>query len=1134
MNDHDRMSAWLDSLGLSIYHESFEHNAITWDVLPELNEGDLEALGVLLGHRKILLRAIAQLSQSTVISTPESISVETIPEEPLFPSERDQAERRQLTVVFCDLADSTALSCRLDPEDLQDVIRRFLDACSQAISRFDGYVAKYMGDGILAYFGYPHARENDAERAVHAGLAMLETVKAFNLDNPCSQPGIAVRIGIATGKVVVGELMGQDTARERLVFGETPNLAARLQALAKPGQLVIDQATRRLVGNEFEFLDLGACLLKGFETPVQAWQVLSIKPSASRFESYRSGQLTRFVGREHELSLLLGRWREATVSGEGQVVFLSGEAGIGKSRIACSLRNHLANEQHQAIQFQCSPYHTNTALYPAIHFLRQAAGFADQDSAEIQLDKLDTIAAENGIDHPETLSLLADLLSIRGDHRYPPLNVSSEKRKDMTLDALVQHLQRLADHCPLLLTVEDAHWLDPTTLELMTRIIGHIRQMRVLLLITSRPGFKPVWVEYSYVTSLTLNRLPRRHSAELIATMTGGKVLPPEVEQAILAKADGIPLYIETLTENVLGSGLLTEEDDSFILKGPLKKLPIPDSLQALLMERVDRLGAAKKIVQTGAAIGREFTYELLRATVEVPDGELKNALDLFVASGLVLKEGEIPLATYYFKHALVQEAAYSMLPRKPRRVLHARIARALESRFPERVSMEPELVAYHYEQAGLAGPAIEYYHRAARCDVEQSASIEALNHFNRALELLKELPQNIERDALELELLLARGVPLLSVKGYASDEMEHNYRRAKDLLQEHSSSVQQFRAIRGLWVFHLVKGQLANARELAENLLALAQHEQNTELLIEAHHALGATCFYLGRFDETRTQLLAAKSLDDSNQHHSQVFFYGQDSGITARILLARALWIVGEVDQAGTLALETMGMARELEHPFTRVFTLIFLAWIYSGARNAEKTLEISNEAIVISAQYSFELGLAWATASQGWALADTGQEEGIAKLIDGLSATRATGARIHDTCTLALLAEIYLRRNRIDEGLAAIEEAQKLAVTGGALFWQAELFRLKGELLLGQSGASVREAEECLRTALKIAQDQHATMLELRAATSLAKLWSKLNKMDDASRILNAVYSRFNECADNLDLVEARAVLKQLEAP
>ena len=473
-----------------------------------------------------------------------------------------------------------------------------------------------------------------------------------------------------------------------------------------------------------------------------------------------------------------------------------------------SLCDRLADERYQTIQFQCSPYHTNTALYPAITFLRQAAGLASQDSAQAQLNKLDVMARESGIENQDTVSLLADLLSIRGDHRYPPLTVSSEKRKDMTLEALVHYLQGLADRCPVLFIVEDAHWLDPTTLDLMTRIIDRIRQMRVLLLITFRPNFKPVWSEYSHVTSLTLSRLPRRQSAELVAAMTGGKALPPEVQQAILAKTDGVPLYIEALTENVLESGLLTEDQRVHLtLKGPLKELPIPDSLQALLMERVDRLGPAKEIVQTGAAIGREFTYELLQATVEATDSQLRHALDLFVASGLMFQEGEIPIATYHFKHALVQEAAYSTLPKKPRRLLHARIAKALESRFAERVKMEPELLAYHYEQAGLAGPAVEYWHRAARRDAERSANIEALNHFHRALDLLKDLPQGPERNALELELLIARGAPLLSVKGYASDEMEHNYRRAKELSQEHSDSVHQFLAIWGLWVFHLVRG---------------------------------------------------------------------------------------------------------------------------------------------------------------------------------------------------------------------------------------------------------------------------------------------------------------------------------------
>ena len=1127
---NDRVAAWLENLGLGRYAEAFQQNAIAWDVLPELNEGDLEALGVLLGHRKTLLRAISQLSQRAEGMGLGSIPIAVSPEKQPVPPERDQAERRQLTVMFCDLVDSTALSRRLDPEDLQEVIRRFLDACSQTIGRLNGYIAKYMGDGMVVYFGYPQAHENDAERAVHAGLALLDTVKALHQNNPHPEFSIAARIGIATGQVVVGEVMGQDTAKERSVFGETPNRAARLQAMATPNQLVIDPTTKRLVGHEFDFADLGAFSLKGFDTPVQAWQVLSIRLSASRFESSRSSHLTNFVGREQELALLLGRWREA-IDGEGQVVLLSGEAGIGKSRIVRSLCDRLAGERYQTMQFQCSPYHLNTALYPATTFLRQAAGLASHDSAQAQLEKLDIIARESGLENQDTVSLLADLLSIQGEHRDPLLTVSPERRKDMTLEALVHHLQGLADRCPVLFIVEDAHWIDPTTLDLMTRIIDRIRQMRVLLLITFRPDFKPVWSEYSHVTSLTLSRLPRRHSAELVAAMTGGKGLPPEVQQAILAKTDGVPLYIEALTENVLESGLLTEGNESFTLKGPLTELPIPDSLQALLMERVDRLGPAKEIVQTGAAIGREFTYELLQATVEATDSQLKNALDLFVASGLISQEGEIPLAKYHFKHALVQEAAYSTLPKKPRRLLHARIAKTLESRFPERAKMEPELLAYHYEQAGLAGQAVEYWQLAARRDAERSANIEALNHFNRALGLLKDLPQGPERNALELDLLIARGVPLVSVKGYASDETEQNYRRAMELSQENSGSLHQFRAIWGLWIFHLVRGQLANARGLAENLLALAQHEQSSDLLIEAHRNLGTTYFYLGRFDEAKTHLLTAKSLYDPNQHRSHAFLYAQDPGITAASYLARTLWILGEVEQAKMLALEVIGMARELEHPFTRVITLVYLSWIYSTFRDANRTLELTNEAIAVSTQYSFALGLALATAYQGWALAENGQEEGLGKFINGISAARATGAGLNSTSTLALLAEIYLRNKRIDEGLGTIEEAQTLAVTGGELFWHAELLRLKGELLLGQSNPSVQAAEQCFCEALRIAQDQHATMLELRAATSLAKLWRKQNKLDEAKRILNAVYSRFTERVDNQDLIEAKTVLDQL---
>lgn len=1127
----DRVSAWLESLGLDGYREVFQRNAITWDVLPELNDGDLAALGVLLGHRKKLLRAIAQLSQSREDDGVGPLPVPTGQGGEPFPSSRDRAERRQLTVMFCDLVGSTALARRLDPEDFQAAARRFLDTCNEAVSRFNGYIAKYMGDGLLVYFGYPHAHEHDAERAVHAGLAVLELVKALpREDHPDQEFEIAARIGIATGPVMVGELIGQETAKERSVFGETPNLASRLQGLAAPNQLIIDSVTKRLVGGEFQFADRGTASLKGFEAPVQIWQVVSAKPSASRFESYRSGRLIDFIGREHETALVLGRWREA-VEGEGQVVLLCGEAGIGKSRLVRHLRDQLTGDHFETIQSQCSPHHTNTVLYPVMTYLRQAAGLAGEDSAATQRQKLVTLMADNGLDDRTTVALFAHLLSIQGNEQDQPANVSPDKRKEMTLEALVQYLQRLADRFPVLLIVEDAHWLDPTTLDLITRVIDRIRQMRVLLLITFRSDFRPVWTEYSHVTFLTLSRLPRRQSAELIATMTRGKALPQEVLQAILAKTDGVPLYIEELTENLLETGLLAEGTDSFTLKTPLKEMVIPDSLQSLLMERVDRLGPVKEIVQIGAAIGREFSYELLRAVVDMTDNQLNSALDLFVSSGLILQEGERSLSRYRFKHMLVQEAAYNTLPKKSRRLLHARIAKTLEEKFAERVQLEPELLAYHFEQAGLTHPAITYWRLAARRDADRSANIEALNHFNSALTLLKELPADMERDALELDLLIARGAPMVTVKGYASQEIERNYLRAKELSHKKSGSEQYFLSVWGLWVFHLVRGPLATACDLAEQLLSLAEREQNPDLLIRAHESVGSTYSFLGRFEEAKTNLLAAKSHYDPTRHRSQILPYAQDPGITARIILARTLWILGEVDQVEALSQEAIGMARQLEHPFTLAFALATVSWIYSTVRDASRTLIFAEEAVAISTKYSFEVTLAWATSLQGWALAEKGEEQGLGRLVKGVSATQAAGASLNNTFTLAQLAEIYMRQKRFDEGLGAVAEAQKLVHSQGERCWQAELLRLKGELLLEQSEQSASAAEQCFIEALKIAQEQHARMLELRAAMSMARLLKKLNRLDAAKVVLQSVLSRFREGVADADIIEAQMILEGL---
>lgn len=1121
----DRVSAWLESLGLDRYREAFEHSDITWDLLPELTDEDLTALGMLLGHRKKLRRAIAQLVQHRD-GDPTTAQASPV-DHPVPPpsSSRAQAERRQLTVMFCDLVGSTALANRLDPEDVQPIIRQFLDACSDAISRGHGYIAKYMGDGLLAYFGYPHAHEHDAERAIHAGLAVLELVKTLPRDGRQDQE-LAVRIGIATGHVLVGELIGTEIAQERSVFGETPNLAARLQSLAAPNQLIIDATTRLLVGNEFEFADCGAVALKGFDLPVQAWQVVGRNVSVSRFESYRSGRQTHFIGRESEIALLLTRWREA-VEGEGRVVLLSGEAGIGKSKLVWRLGEQLREERHYIITLQCSPHHTKTALYPVLNHLRRVIGITGEDRPATQWQKLETFAATSGLHDPITVTLLGDLLSIPGGDQRSPVMLSPDKRKELMLEALLHLLQSRAMQCPTLCIVEDVHWIDPTSMDLLTRAIGAIQRMPALLVITARPDFNSTWSESNQVMVLTLSRLSRRQSVELLVSTAGGKALPLEVEQMILAKTEGVPLYVEELTDSVIKSRLLIEEPHAFRLKAPLKDFTIPDSLQALLTERIDRLGLAKEIAQIGAALGREFGYELLRELVDVAERELEDGLQALCASGLMVQEGEIPLAKYVFRHALIQDAAYSILPKAARRTLHLRIAQSLETKFAERTAREPELLAHHYEQAGLISPAIKYWFLAAQRDATRSVHIEALHHFDQALHLLAHVPQDSARNALELDLLIVRGRTLISLRGGGADEIECNYRRAKELSQENPDSVRHFFATWGLWIFHLVRGQLATAGVLAEDLLALSQLQQKQDLLVRAHSSMGWTSFFFGRFDEAKSHLLTTVSLHDSHK-----ISFTQDAGVSARTILARTQWILGKVDQVESLVQEAVGMARELGHPFTLAFTLTAASEVHVTLRDAYHALRFAEEAIAVSTKYSFEGPLAWATSFQGWAMFEMGNEaEGLTRLLKGIAAAREAKAGIDETHTLALLADVYLRKQQIDEGLGVIEEALALVHSRGEAYWHVELIRLKGELLLAQSGYLLAATEQCFLGAIQIAQAQQATMLELRAATSLAKLLKKQNKLDLARRTLSSVYSRFGQHGANPDLTDACVLLESL---
>ena len=683
-----QIAVWLEKLGMSEYAERFTENRVDFSVLPDLTDQDLEKLGVLLGDRRKMLRAIVNL-EATEKSAP-AITV-AAPASAVPVGLHDTAERRQVTVMFSDLVGSTALSARMDPEDLREVISAYQKCIAETVGRFGGLVAKYMGDGVLIYFGYPQAHEDDTERAVRAGLELVMTVSDLKTHEP-----LQTRVGIATGMVVVGDLIGTGASQEQAIVGETPNIAARLQGVAEPNMVVIAESTRRLLGNLFELEDLGAQDLKGIAGRVRAWAALRPSSVGSRFEALHASGVTELVGREEELELLLRRWSRAK-SGEGQVVLISGEAGIGKSRLTAELLERLASEPHTRLRNFCSPQHTDSALYPIISQLERAAGFAHDDTPHTKLDKLDTLLGQSATSAPDA-SLLGAMLSLPNDGRYPSLELAPPERRQRTLFALVSQVVAFSRQNPVLMISEDAHWADPTSLELLDHVVNTIPSLRVLLIVTFRSEFEPRWIGRPHVTALTLNRLAEREVGAIIDGVIGNKVLPANIRRDIIERTDGIPLFVEEMTKAVLEAG---GEGAAIAAAVPSPALAVPASLHASLMARLDRLGPAKEVAQIGAAIGRAFSYALLAAVAHRPEAELNSALDRIVAAGLLFRQGTPPYATYLFKHALVQDAAYGTLLREPRRALHARIAETLENQFVEIAENRPEIVARHCTEAG-------------------------------------------------------------------------------------------------------------------------------------------------------------------------------------------------------------------------------------------------------------------------------------------------------------------------------------------------------------------------------------------------------------------------------------------------
>src|SRR6266581_3684574 len=899
------IAEWLASIGLSEYAQHFADNAIDLSVVRDLTEQDLKDLGVLLGHRRKILRAIAELD--SVAPAPTETATK--------PALRDEAERRHLTVMICDLVGSTALSARLDPEDMRAVIDAYHAACARITRTYDGFLAQFRGDGILAYFGYPIAHEDDAERTVRAGLDIIAAVA--RLETRAAEP-LAVRIGIATGLVVIGDLSREGALREHAVVGDTPNLAARLQALAEPGTIVVAASTRRLLGDLFRLCDLGSHEVKGIAEPVAAWAVEGVSDSESRFEAVHAAGLTDLIDREDELDFLLDRQRLAW-KGEGQIVLISGEPGIGKSRLAAALAERIAGEPHTRLRYQCSPYHTNSALRPFIAQLERAAGVKADDTSEQRLDKLEAVLAMDGSQVRAVAPLFAALLSIPFGERYPPLALSPSQQRRRTLAALLDQFEGLARRQPILLSFEDAQWADATSLELLDLTVERVRQLPVLALFTFRPEFEPPWAGLPNVGTLTLGRLDRDDVENMVARVTGGRVLPAEVMKQIVAKTDGNPLFVEELTKTVLEAGILVADDGGYRLDGPLPPLAIPETLQDSLMARLDRLAPVREIAQIGAAIGREFSYSLVRALVGRDETALKHGFAQLEQAGLVFRRGEPPEATYSFKHALVRDAAYESLLKSRRQQLHGQIARALEQSFADVVASQPEIVARHFTEAGLVEPAIDYWLKAGQQAARRSANAEALNHLARGLELLPNIDDPMLRNKSELLLQTSLGNSLRATKGWSTDSVKHAYTRALQLCKESGFDEHTLPAAFGLWTWNFVRAALGEAQALAEHLVSTAENVDDSVYKVLAHEALGFTLFARGQFAAAHAALERSLSMSEDSKAAAYLDLSAQDPRVHVRLYDGMVLWLLGYPDQALRICAEARRYADRSQHPFS-----------------------------------------------------------------------------------------------------------------------------------------------------------------------------------------------------------------------
>ncbi len=1114
------IAAWLNAIGMNRYEDAFLENDIDYEILLTLTADDLRDLGVSsVGHRRKILNAIQALANNEITVEPAPIA--------FHQNAVASPERRQLTVLFCDLVGSTELSGQLDPEDLAQVIRRYQEACKATIDRWDGHVAKYLGDGVLAYFGYPIAHEDDAERSVRAGLDMNAAVGAIDIGDG---KFLSSRVGIATGLVMVGELIGEGSSQEEAVVGETPNLAARLEGLAKPGTVAIAPQTRHLLGDLFVIEDLGAQELKGFKEPIAVSIVAGAKTAASRFEARSGSNLTPLVGRQHETTLLEDLWQHA-VDGHGQVALIAGEAGIGKSRMIESLRVRLGNQPHTRLRYQCSPFHPNSAFYPITEQLKQAADFGRNDSINDRLDKLEALLAHADANPSISAPLLASLLSLTTD-RYADQNLTPQRQKERTLEILIDQLRGLAGQQPILMLFEDLHWIDPTSLELLDLVVEQIDDLSVFAVFTYRPDFQPKWVGQANVHTLQLNRLSKQQCAAMVERVTQGKSLPEQVMNHIITKTDGVPLFVEELTKTILESGILEEQDEAFTLDGDMPSLAIPTSLQDSLLARLDRLAPIKEVAQAGAVIGREFSFTLLSAISPQSSLQLQSALDKLVAAELVFGRGSPPDATYTFKHALVQDAAYQSLLKSKRRQIHAQIANALNEQFSDIADQRPELLAYHFMEAGDFERATPKFLVAGRKAARTNALIEAKQHLLAGLTALEKLPDTPSRNDLALDLNVALGSVSIGADGPTAFTTSKLYQRIHKLAKVVDDPKRVCSALHGVWQAYTTnKADHDAASDIAREMLAIANRHKDTTTQFIGRRFLAASLFGQGAIAAASKEFELALDLLPEGGLPDDVILYSFDLPATLRAMRSVLLWVAGYPDLSAQDALVALERAEVASNNHTTAHVTHYAGSICNTLLgNFDAVCSTTRTSTELAHQHGFPHWLALAKVLRGIAVAHANNEpSGLSLAKEALSELDQVGWHQFRPFFLAMTANAALSVGETSEAKAISEAAMALQENSNEVWAKSEVIRVSGDVLAATSTLGL--AETAYRQAIEIAHLQEAKSWELRSCISLARLLNGRGDRDQAQSILQPVYEWFTEGFDTRGLKEAKHLLDDI---